>query len=222
VGYLAWGLVALVIAIPELVAAAFSRSPWPTISGTVGHLEARWAFVAVIVVALIVAVAIRIGALIIPSLVASVARGGTTPTAQSIATEAVKRERARVNRTALAQAGAWRRRFVFAYFPSSIAIIALAGYIASQESTNEWLLGYVIYGLIASFGILIPSVLAWIDATNPPFTGIFVTIADLFRRGRWGRWTATIVLIGLAILLIHLALYPWPDVFHKNPAPDSP
>jgi hypothetical protein len=28
--------------------------------------------------------------------------------------------------------------------------------------------------------------------------------------------------IGLVVLLIHLAFYPWPDVFHRTPAPDSP
>jgi hypothetical protein len=220
VGFLAWGLVGLVIAIPELFAAAVSRSPWPTISGTVGHLESRWAFVAVIVVAVIVALAARVAALIIPLLGSTASPEDPSPTAESVAAEAVKRELRRANGTAAAQAGGWRRRFVFAYFPSSIVVVALAGYIASQTSTNRWILGYVIYGLIAVFGILIPSILTRVEnVPNPPFTSIFVTISALFT---YQRWIATIVVIGLVILLIHLALYPWPDVFHQNPAPDSP
>jgi len=32
---------------------------------------------------------------------------------------------------------------------------------------------------------------------------------------------ALIVLTGLVILLIHLALYPWADISHQHPTPDS-
>src|SRR5207244_3131127 len=54
-GYLVWGPTAALIATIELLG-AFSSSlknsiPWPTISSTVGHLETRWSWVAVIVVA---------------------------------------------------------------------------------------------------------------------------------------------------------------------------
>jgi hypothetical protein len=45
---------ALVIAIPEITAAVDHEVPWPTISGMTGHLEYRWSWVALIVVALIV------------------------------------------------------------------------------------------------------------------------------------------------------------------------
>ena len=55
-GYGLWLAVGAVIAIPEIWAAV-ARPPWPTISGTVGHLELRWNFVAVIVVAVLVIVA---------------------------------------------------------------------------------------------------------------------------------------------------------------------
>src|SRR4051812_9440900 len=41
-GYGVWGTVGLVIAIPELTAAVSAGVPFPTISGTVGHLEVRW------------------------------------------------------------------------------------------------------------------------------------------------------------------------------------
>ncbi len=53
-GYVMWGAMALVIAIPEITAAVDHKVPWPTISGMTGHLEYRWSWVALIVVALIV------------------------------------------------------------------------------------------------------------------------------------------------------------------------
>lgn len=220
VGYLAWGLVGLVIAIPELFAAIVSRSPWPTISGTVGHLESRWAFVAVIVVSLIVGLAARIASVVIPLLITSASQGDASPTAQSLAADAVASELDRVSGTSAIESGAWRRHFVFTYFPGAIVVIALAGYIGSQSSSNRWILGYVIYGLIAVFGIIIPSILTHVKSfPNPPFTDIFVTITALFT---YKRWIASIVVVGLVVLLIHLAFYPWPDVFHRTPAPDSP
>jgi hypothetical protein len=55
-GHAVWAAVGVVIAVPEIWAAA-AKPPWPTISGTVGHLEARWNVVAVIVVAVLVLVA---------------------------------------------------------------------------------------------------------------------------------------------------------------------
>src|SRR5207247_1946484 len=54
-GYAVWGTVGLVIAVPEITAAADAGVPFPTISGTVGHLEVRWTWVAVIVVGVIAA-----------------------------------------------------------------------------------------------------------------------------------------------------------------------
>jgi hypothetical protein len=61
VGYLVWGPIALVIGVTEILA-ALSKSmknaiPWPTISSTIGHLEARHHWVSVVVVATIAMVA---------------------------------------------------------------------------------------------------------------------------------------------------------------------
>ena len=60
-GYLVWGPIALVIGVTEILA-ALSKTlqnaiPWPTISSTVGHLEARYHWVSVLVVAAIATVA---------------------------------------------------------------------------------------------------------------------------------------------------------------------
>ena len=59
-GYVLWGAVGLVIAIPEIAAAAWHGGPWPTISGTIGHLEVIWSGTAIIVVAVVVAVAMHV------------------------------------------------------------------------------------------------------------------------------------------------------------------
>src|SRR5438445_5839002 len=58
-GYAVWGSVALVIAIPEVIAAAWNKATWPTISGTIGHLEEIWSPTAIIVVAGIVVIAVQ-------------------------------------------------------------------------------------------------------------------------------------------------------------------
>jgi hypothetical protein len=52
-----------------------------------------------------------------------------------------------------------------------------------------------------------------------PFPSLITTLRDLERRVPL---VALVVLAGLVILLIHLALYPWPDVSHHNPVPGSP
>jgi len=60
-GYLVWGPIGVVIGVTEILA-ALSKTlqnaiPWPTISSTVGHLEARHHWVSVVVVATIASVA---------------------------------------------------------------------------------------------------------------------------------------------------------------------
>src|SRR5205085_8564941 len=60
-GYRVWGPILAFIFLTEILAAASktlkNAIPWPTISSTVGHLEARWPIVAVLVVGGIAAVA---------------------------------------------------------------------------------------------------------------------------------------------------------------------
>ena len=77
-----------------------------------------------------------------------------------------------------------------------------------MTSGGFWVLGYVIYGLIAIFLVIIPSVLAYWFAREVPWPTLLATITSLERR--W-RPAAAVVLAGLVILLIHLALPPWPD-----------
>jgi hypothetical protein len=105
------------------------------------------------------------------------------------------------------------------YFPLALICVVGGSVLASALSDNRWILGYVIYGLIALFGILLPSALAYGRTPDAPFAGLFPTIADLQLRLHF---VGLILLTGLVVLLIHLAFYPWPDVSHGGPTPDSP
>ena len=54
-GYVVWGAMGVVVAVPEIWAAADSKHvPWPTISGTIGDLELHHNWIAIIVIGLIV------------------------------------------------------------------------------------------------------------------------------------------------------------------------
>jgi hypothetical protein len=45
---------------------------------------------------------------------------------------------------------------------------------------------------------------------RPPFPTLFAVLAGVERR--WPP-VALVILAGLVVLLAHLALYPWPDIF---------
>ena len=94
------------------------------------------------------------------------------------------------------------------YVPLALAAIAVGSIIAAVVSGDYWVQGYVIYGLIAVFLVIIPSVLAYWFAREVPWPTLLTTIMNLERR--W-RPAAAVVLAGLVILLFHLALPPWPD-----------
>jgi hypothetical protein len=188
-GYAVWGAVGVVIAVPEIWAAAVGTAPWPTVSGTVGHLEDLWHPTAVFVVALIV-------------IAAALATGygrldDRAPT--------------------VALAGEW---WPYVYLGGAVLFSVGASLIAAElvnGSEGRFVLGYVIYGLIGFFFLFLPAVLGWMLVV--PFPSLITTLRDLERRVPV---VALLVLAGLVILLIHLALYPWPDVTHHNPKPGSP
>ena len=199
-GYAVWGSVALVIAIPEVIAAAWNKATWPTISGTIGHLEEIWSPTAIIVVAGIVVIAVQAAKAMRTDGVRTVRGPAPAPTPPQ-------------SRRAEILYGVFA--FLGVLGPAVVALV-----LRSDTSRHtKWILGYVVYGLVAVVCIGFPSALAYWGGKDVPFPGLFRTLADLERR--W-HWAAIIVLAGLAVLLIHLALYPWPDVPHHNPTPKSP
>jgi hypothetical protein len=93
--------------------------------------------------------------------------------------------------------------------------------IFSRGTTEHtrWILGYVIYGLIALLCVVVPSILAYFFAKDVPFPTLSRMVANLEARVHA---IGMVILAGLAVLLIHLALYPWPAVPHHDPTPNSP
>jgi hypothetical protein len=205
-GYGVWLTVGAVIAIPEIWAAV-TKPPWPTISGTVGHLESRWNVVAIIVVAVIVVVAAH--AVRVPLAGA----GGEIRQADGRLLG-----RTRGGRFTIDPVDRGELSPVWYLLGAAVCVVG-GSFVASTLSDNKWILAYVIYGLIAVFFVVIPSVLALTPAPEVPFAGVFPTLADL--QGRL-HFVAMVLLAGLVILLIHLAFYPWPDVFRHHPTINSP
>jgi hypothetical protein len=67
--------------------------------------------------------------------------------------------------------------------------------------------GYVVWGAFA-LAVVIPEVLAYFGKSFVPFPGVVRTAYNL--ELRWPV-AAIVFLAGLAILSVHLVLYPWPD-----------
>lgn len=194
-GYAVWLAAGVVLAVPEVWALVDDDVPWPTISGTIGHLEYRWSGTAVVVV----------GAIVLSALLTI----RYPPPLQQAGTAARRTEGGRLS---MEPATASRRQLSpSAYFPAA-AIVVIAGSLASAALDGDrWRLAYVLYGLIAMFWIVIPSLAAYFFARDVPFPTLFRTIVDLERRLH--RF-ALVVAAGLVVLLLHLAFYPWPDISH--------
>jgi hypothetical protein len=68
IGYGTWALAGAMFAVPEIWASRDNDLPFPTLSGTIGHLERRWDIVALLVI-LVVTYAllqvIRVGAAVV-------------------------------------------------------------------------------------------------------------------------------------------------------------
>jgi hypothetical protein len=79
---------------------------------------------------------------------------------------------------------------------------------SSVFGASEFQLGYVIYGVRGVFGIIISSILAF--SAN----GLSALQRFLHDReaGHRVHDVAVILVAGLTILVVHLAVYPWPSV----------
>ena len=199
-GYAVWLVVAIVVAVPEVWALADRNVPWPTISGTIGHLEYLWSGTAVIVV----------GALVLSALLTI----RFPPPEQRTTGGRLSPEPETASRRQLSP---------WSYF-SAAAIVVIGGTLATTALDDDrWHLAYVLYGLIAMFWIVIPSLAAYFFARDVPFPTLFRTIVDLERRMPRA---ALVVAAGLVVLLLHLAFYPWPDITHvlqkQPPTTSSP
>ena len=192
-GYALWGPLAVFIAVPEFLA-ALSKTlkadiPWPTISSTTGHLESIQDWVAIVPVALIAIVAYHVATS--SGLKAGHAlRGGAPP---SDAQE-------------LPRGGL--------YVAFVLAFATVTGFVAAAAGAGKYTLGYAIYAALAVFAVAVPSALAYWAKKILGAPTLLKTIDYLQKRFHW---VATVAIAGLAILLVHLALYPWPKFDHNPP-----
>jgi hypothetical protein len=186
-GYVFWGLVALFIGVPEVLAglsdAIKADIPWPTISNLVGKdLERHHHWVALLVVGLIVVVTVH---------------ALTYPAAKKKAGRAVRDP----SEAKHVPGSGW-------YIALVAVSGAVAGGVASALGANKLELGYAIYVTLTITGVVIPSALAYWWNRVLAIPTLFAALSYL--RGR-AAWVAALVVALLVVLLFHLALYPWPN-----------
>jgi hypothetical protein len=192
-GYWFWGLLAIFVAVPELLA-AFSKQlkadlPWPTISNLIGKdLERHHHWVAVLVVGSIAAV---------------ITHSFTRP-------QRLKRAGHAVRQPEEARPLALGRQYIVL----TAVVASAAGFLASGMGGDKNVVGYAIYGTLVAFGIVIPSTLAYLWHRVLDVPTLFATVALVERRHRWVAVLAVALLVTLAF---HLALYPWPNYRFGSP-----
>lgn len=195
-GYLMWGLAGLAVAVPEL-ASVFRLAGWPTISATIGHLQTQHSWVRLVVVFVIVVAAYyAVPQLTIdPEPVARTVGGRPVTPNGRITTESAD-----------------VRLLGVGYLVAAAVALLLGVLFAAGDrhmSPDSYLGAYVLYGVIGLAWIVIPSVLSLVFSRDVPFPTLFRTIGYLERRAHP---FAAVLLAALVVLLLHLALYPWPRV----------
>lgn len=205
-GYLFWGVVIGVILLVELAGALGGwlekhigvHVPWTTISGMVGHLEDLWPTTAVIVVAVLA-----------PAAFYALAPIGPPSEFGPFSRSSSGRWYVGRAKSDEPEREVWR----WGYTPILVFIICLvAAGLAIWLLDDDFQRAYVIYGTLFLFGILVPSLLV-LAHFRVGFPSLFVTIEDLREQRDVKAVLATVALsAGLAVLVIHLAFYPWPDI----------
>jgi len=194
-GYRFWGPVVAAILVAEVLGAladwlhrrAIFDVRWPTISSTVGHLETLSSILAALVVGTIAAVAFE---------------ALTYPPRRRAAGRAVYH---RVHRERPTRFYDWWVVVLIVVLGTVLAVWAF--------HWNKYEVGYTIYGLFLTFGIVVPASLAYLSGRLVSFPGLIFTVRKLERRLHW---MAVVIVAGLSILLVHLALYPWPDLVRDS------
>ena len=220
------------IGIPEITAAKWSGwLPFTTISTMTGHLERHHTWVELIVVALIV--------LVIFSLMRSrpAYRIDTAEDDEANRPAGAQPERTPGGRLTAATASDERTPRKYDEDPApfiftvcavvSLAAIAIGTWAATKwwDDPRHFQPAYVLYGSLGPLWVAVPSFVALVFQKDVPFPTLFRTIGNLedwlsSRRLPWLpgpklAWlVAYVIFAGLAILLLHLTLYPYPEITH--------
>jgi hypothetical protein len=214
-GYRVWLIFGVIVLVPEFWAAFWKESaPFPTISGTTADLEygrpiLGLAVVGVIILCLYSAMrypVTRTGVL---------ARANPTPDDPPtyFGEDALLPYRTPGGGRLTRSTTPVREVAAMVYFAVAFAAILVATTIAALVTggTDEYAVGRTLYGSILVWWVLLPNAAAWPKrfAVDVPFPPLFETVRSLERRLRI---LALVVVAGLVILILHLALYPWPSI----------
>jgi hypothetical protein len=207
-GYLVWGFTGLAIAVPEIWAAKWpDDAKFPTISGTVGYIEYWHDWVALLVIAVLIWAAFHFLEFRSPR------KYHESPHH----TDAGRY-------TLVTPKEPFGAATAVTYYSVAIVCTIVGPLLVDHwRPKDEYLLGEVMYGSIALFAFVLPGMAALFWGKDVPFTTLFATIQNIEAKARP---VAILFAAGIAILLLHLALYPWPSVIpdlqdlhkQKNPS----
>jgi hypothetical protein len=223
-GYLLWMIAGAVIGVPEITAAADNGAlPFTTISAMTGHLERHHTWVELVVVALIV-LAVYSTIRSSPRTQSGSPREATERPVRTPGGRLTLRTSPTARPVGTFDDGLAPALFAIAAV-LSFAVVALSTWAAVEwwDDKHHYQPAYVLYGLIGLLWIVTPSALALFLNRDMPFPTLFRTVENLedwLREhsrpkplGQWYAWLVTyVVLAGLTILLLHLTLYPYPDI----------
>jgi hypothetical protein len=230
-GYAVWLVAGTVIAVPEYAAAIDKKHAWlqfTTISEMVGHLERHHAWVELLVVAVIVFIVfstLRLsprsqsgtdGPVADPEKAQRTAGGRLTLVPTEVTTPPKQFE--------AEEAPVW---FAVAGVVS-LSAIAVGTWAAVEwwQDKGHFQPSYVLYGSLALIWLVAPAVYAFLSGKDAPFPTLFrsvVNLEDWLKSQPWtlgklslgpvlGWLLIYVIVVGLAILLFHLTLYPYPDI----------
>ena len=245
-GYIVWGVALGFIFVPEILASkqSIERDLWfTTISAMVGHLEfqnALWELAPTMLVVFVLVSLLR-----------------TPPKTSGHHTKESIEERAKSGEALPHRTPGGRLTFrptqksapdfdrdhltvgMFVLHAIIVAgiVISLAFWAhhhwppaPGQPNASDFHVGYFLYGSIAFFWIVLPSLNAFIRGRDVGYPTLFRTITNLEDALRhWRRWPRVgqglswlvgfALVWGLVFLTIHLTLYPYPDITHiLNPS----
>jgi hypothetical protein len=108
---------------------------------------------------------------------------------------------------------------------SSLVAIALGTFAATKwwDDERHFHPAYVLYGSLGLLWVAVPSFVALVFQRDVPFPTMFRTVGNFesWLSGRRWPWSlgpklawlvAYVIFAGLAILVLHLALYPYPNI----------
>lgn len=224
-GYFIWIGAALMVAVPEITAAvSHGALGFITISETIGHLERYHDWVELGVIASIVLVVFSLLRIHPRQAGVQAAAQGATRTAGGRLTFHPTTAGAKPPSTFDGETAPW----IFAGCAfAAMALVGFGGWAATEwwDDPRRFHASFVIYVPLAVLWFVVPSAIAAFWGADVPFPTMFRTVHDLedrLARQNWGwalgpklAWLVTyMIFAGLAILLIHLTLYPFPSITH--------